>query len=111
MVETKLGRISNIRLGEGGYDDAMFGVSVTLSMEGGSTAVGDFKGWWATYPTHAKYSEVEWAAEHAKTYDWLRQIMASAKVRDLTKLQGLPVEVSLDGGRLTSWRVLTEVLA
>jgi hypothetical protein len=110
MIETKLGRISNIRLGNGGYDGAMIGVSVTLSFSD-STGVGDFKGWWATYPTHAKYSEDEWAATHAETYRWLRDLMREARVEDFTKLQGIPVEATFDGMTLQSWRVLIEVLA
>lgn len=110
MSETKLGRISNIRLGDGGYDDAMFGVSVTLSF-GDSACVGDFKGGWATYPTHAKYSEEEWASAHIEAYRWLRQLMFDAKVRDFTKLLGIPVEATFDRMTLKSWRVLTEVLA
>ena len=77
-VETKLGRISNISLGTGGYDDAMFGVSVTLSFSD-STGVGDFKGTWATYPKSAKYSAEEWDALHAEAYQWLRELMANAR--------------------------------
>jgi hypothetical protein len=111
VMETKLGRISKIRLGDGGYDDAMFGVSVTLSMDGGSTGVSDFKGAWATHPKHAKYSEEEWAAGHTEAYRWLRQLMRDAKVHDFADLQGVPVEVTIDGNTLKSWRILTEVLA
>lgn len=109
MTEKKLGRISNIRLGEGGYDDAMFGVSVTLSF-GDSTGCGDFKGGWSAYSKHAKYSEQAWEESHAEAYRWLRQLMADAKVRDFTKLNGIPVEATFDGMTLKSWRVLTEVL-
>jgi hypothetical protein len=40
----------------------------------------------------------------------LIRIMRAAKVRDVTKLQGIPVEVTFLHGALKSWRVLTEVL-
>ena len=109
-METRLGKISNIRLGDGGYDDAMFGVSVTLSMDGGTAGVQDFKGGWRSYPEGAKFSEGEWEYAHTETYKWLRQLMKDAKVSDFTKLKGIPVEVKTDGNLLKSWRVLTEVL-
>ena len=109
-MQKRLGKIQKIRLGDGGYDDAMFGVSVTLSMDGGSTGVGDFKGWWTNYPKHAQYSEESWAHTHAETYVWLRNLMREAKVRDFKDLEGKPVEVMTDGNTLKSWRILTEVL-
>jgi hypothetical protein len=109
-METKLGRISNIRLGSGGYDDAMFGVSVSLSF-GDSTGTQDFRGAWRNYTERgAKYSEEEWASSHAEAYRWLRQLMADAKVDEFNKLKGVPVEATFDAMKLSSWRVLTEVL-
>lgn len=109
-MDKRLGRIASVRLGKGGYDDAMFGVSVSLSLDGGATGVGDFKGFWGSYPKGAKYTEEEWQSAHDGTYDWLRKLMREAKVDDFTKLQGVPVEVTLDGMVLKSWRILTEVL-
>lgn len=40
----------------------------------------------------------------------LLRIMAEGKIRDVSKLEGLPVEVTFEGGLVKSWRVLTEVL-
>lgn len=105
----ELGKIEKITLGGGGYQDAMFGVSVALSF--GGSGVGDFRGNWSKYPgERAQYTEAEWEAEHAKTYAWLRDLMRSAKVDDFTKLRGIPVEVEFEGNTLKSWRVLSEVL-
>jgi hypothetical protein len=109
-METRLGKISNIRLGDGGYDDAMFGVSVTLSLDGGTTGVQDFKGAWKSYPKYANYTEENLAEAHITAYSWLRNLMKEAKVSDFIKLKGIPVEVTMDGNLLKSWRVLTEVL-
>ena len=37
-------------------------------------------------------------------------LLSAAKVTDVTKLKGIPVEVTFDGNMLKEWRVLTEVL-
>ena len=43
MIEKKLGKISNVRFGHGGYQDAMIGLSLTFEGQG-SWGVSDWKG-------------------------------------------------------------------
>lgn len=111
-METKLGRISALRIGLGGYQDVMFGISVNLG--GDSWGVTDFKGFWS--PAHMKRSDgAQWTEADRKAaileaFLWLDQLMKNAKVTDANKLVGIPVEVTFDNMMLKSWRVLTEVL-
>ena len=39
-----------------------------------------------------------------------KQLIVDAKVRNFYDLVGIPVEVTIEGNALSSWRVLTEVL-
>ena len=107
-IRKQFGKIASIRLGSGGYDDAMFGVTVIMSFDG--TGCQDFKGSWQTYSHGAQYSKEQWEDSHHETYDWLRELMRQAKVDDFTKLAGAPIEAEFNGLKLSSWRILSEVL-
>ena len=111
-METKLlGRIASLRIGMGGYQDAMFGVSVSLSMQG--SGVGAFIGTWSQSTKigpHTQWTEADRSAEFDKTMRWLDDRCREAKVRDVNDLIGKPVEVTLEDNTLKSWRLLTEVL-
>ena len=108
MKEVKLGKIKSVKLGPGGYDDAMFGVSFELG--GDDWGVIDFRGTWETRSDHAKFSEEDWKREHTDAYFRIMRIMKEAKVRDLSQLKNIPVEVTIERMKLYSWRILTEVL-
>lgn len=109
-MEKVLGKIEKVSYGLGGYDDAMFGLSVTLSLRGGGTGVNDFKGWWTSYSEGAKYSQGEWEQVHLKTTLEIIELLTQAKKRTVSDLAGVPVEAEIDQNTLKSWRVLTEVL-
>lgn len=107
-MEVKLGKITKVRLGFGGYQDAQFGVSFDLGSESWGTM--DFWGTWADRSEHAKYTEEEWRDAHVKWLLRLKNTMEDAKAVDVSDLKGKPVEMTFDGGALVSWRILTEVL-
>lgn len=105
--ETKLGKIQSIRLGPGGYQDAMFGVSFQLGSD--SWGVGDFWGTWSE--VRAPEFALPRQEAQAAIFDRIRKLMEDSKVPDFSKLKGIPVEVEIyDNGALRDWRVLTEVL-
>jgi len=109
MIETKLGKIQSVKFGSGGYDDAMFGISFTLG--GDSWGVGDFKGQWSGDPIRgAEWTKEDRQERFGEIMVWIMELMATAKVNDITRLAGIPVEVTFDGNTLKSWRILTEVL-
>lgn len=106
----QLGKIISVKYGSGGYDDACHGLTVELAIGDGGSRVGDFKGNWTNYPTHAKYTLEEWKQSHLEATLWIMELMKQAKVNDVTKLAGKPVAITLEHNTLKSWRILTEVL-
>src|SRR3954466_12269247 len=98
-MRTELGKIKKVKFGAGGYQDAMTGFSFELG--GDSWGVNDFWGHWL---------EPKFAPDMAAVIVKVRRILIEAKVDDITKLEGIPVEVTFNGMMLDSWRVLKEVL-
>ena len=108
-MRKELGKITRFDVGMGGYDDAMFGLSVTFSFQG--SGVQDFIGTWA----HKPDERCKWTLKEQGDYwaDMCRNIielLKKAKVKTTTEMVGIPVEVTFDGNRLSSWRILEEVL-
>lgn len=106
--EKMLGKIKSVKLGTGGYDDAMFGIDFTLGGDG--FGVCDFWGTWESYSKGSKYSETDWLKSHAENYHRLMKLMKEAKVKNFTQLEGKPIEIVFNNGTLVSWRILSEVL-
>ena len=111
MEEKLLGKIASLRIGNGGYQGAMFGVSVSLSMNG--SGVGDFKGAFdqsIKVTPNTKWTEADRSRQFDDVMRWLDDQCRAAHVDDVMKLDGKPVEVTLEGNTLKSWRLLIEVL-
>ena len=109
MTGKILGKIVGLHYGFGGYQDAQFGLSVTLGGEG--YGVSDFWGFWATRPgEHCKWTEEQQIKSFGETAMRIKEIMVEAKVDSLDKLKGAPVEITFDDGTLKEWRILKEVL-
>jgi len=105
----QLMKITDASYGFGGYQDAMFGLSLTFA--GGSLGVGDFWGFWATEPSeYAKWTTEEQIKFHGENVMRIAQVLKDAKVMTVEQLAGIPVEVTFEGNTLREWRVLTEVL-
>lgn len=111
-MEKKLGKIESVKFGLGGYQEAMLGLSVTLSGEG--WGVGDFKGNWDAetikVSEYTKWTETDRDKGYSDTMRFLSKLLKEAKVSSVDKLKGIPVEVTFDGNLLKEWRILTEVL-
>ena len=110
-MEKRLGKISSATFGYGGYQDAQFGLSIGIEAPG--WGVGDFKGAWSTdikVDKHTQWTEEDRSKHFADTMRFLNDLLRKAKVRDVSKLRGIPVEVEFDGTLLKSWRILEEVL-
>lgn len=105
-----LGYIDSVTFGNGGYDGAMFGLSVHFRGDGcGASA---FDGTWAFPPSdNAKWTEQERRDIYADMCIRIIDLLNQAKVDDVYKLKGKPVELEFDGNLLKSWRLLTEVIA
>lgn len=55
-------------------------------------------------------TRADWRGWQADTIELLTKTLRDAKVRNVAALVGKPVEVTLDGNALASWRILKEVL-
>lgn len=111
-METKLGKIENVKFGIGGYQDAMIGLHVTLSNN--SWGVGDSNSAWdaesVKWTENCKWTEDDRNKQYSDILRFVSKLLKEAKVDSVDKLKGIPVEVTFDGNKLIGWRVLTEVL-
>lgn len=105
----QLGKISKISVGQGGYQDAMIGI--TFDIQGQGWGIGDFWGYWATKITSGtKWTEADRIKALGEVMMRLNALLQTAKVSNTNQLVGIPVEVETKDNTLVSWRVLTEVL-
>lgn len=105
-----LGKITKCKFGLGGRQDAMIGVSFVFQFDG-ICSVSDFWGAWAIPRSdYAKWSEQDRIDELGKTCMRLTDVLNQAKKESVSDLVGVPVEITISGQTLKSWRVLTEVI-
>jgi hypothetical protein len=114
-VERMLGKIRSVRFGRGGYQDAMMCLTLEFGSESGAWGVcRDIGNAWD--PTTVKrteltqWSEADRERELVKMCREISQLLKDAKVDDVAKLAGKPVECTFEGSTLKSFRILTEVL-
>ena len=108
----ELGKICKVSFGLGGYQDCCLGLSLTF--EGKSWGVGHFIGAWdpesIKCDSYCKWTEKDRSEGLDDTMRKLSTILKKAKVDEVSKLFGIPVEVEFDGQLLKTWRILEEVL-
>lgn len=111
MAEFKeIGAIQAASFGWGGYGESQVGLCVTLKFGGGSV-VSSFDGEWGIKHTeNCRWTEEQRLKGLGETVMRLAKILRDAKKKHVDELVGVPVEVTLDGNMLKSWRVLTEVV-
>jgi hypothetical protein len=113
-MNTELGRISKVTFGHTGYQDTMLGIHFELSLKCKSRILGDYRSAWDPQlipcSEHSKWTEEERNQTFADIMHYISQLLADAKVHNIQDLEGIPVEITLDGLKLDSWRILTEVL-
>lgn len=109
-ITIERGKIQSIRLGMGGYQDAMFGFSFTLGGKEG-WGVSDFLGTWAHEPDkHTKWTLEDRNRIFLEHLLRVKKLMEEAGINDFTKLKGIPIEATFEDMTLKSWRIMTEVL-
>jgi len=113
-LNKRIGKIQHVSFGLGGYQNAQLGISFTLGSDKDGWGVGDFKGNWdAETIEHSKnceWTEEERDKSYAETMRYLSKLLRQAKVKDVSELKGIPVEVTFEGNVLKEWRILEEVL-
>ena len=108
-ITKELGKIQSARFGYGGYQDAMIGLSLTFGGKG--WGCGHFDGAWAIErDDYAKWTEQDRIDQLGQTVMNLNDILRKAKVQEVSKLKGIPIECTFEDMNLKSWRILEEVL-
>ncbi len=110
-MDKQLGKITSVRFGHGGYQDAQFGIWFQFGNDGWGCGSG--KGVWQGGPsTGAKWTMADKEKTCAEIMLYIEDLMRQAKVADVKDLKGVPVELTFDKpfGTLESWRILTEVI-
>ena len=108
-MSVQLGKIEEVRIGKGGYQNAMFGVTFVLS--GDSWATIDFKGTWDVSietPESGAWSDLDRLRILGEAMMFLSELMNKAKVAKMEDLKGVPISATFSD-KLEGWRVLTEV--
>ena len=111
MQGTFLGKIESIKFG---LSDSRIGLFYTLTFNNccgtrSSNTVWDPEQIEVTQYT--KWTEDDRDVQLAQLMRYISKLLSEAKVDDITKLAGKPVEVTIDEfNSLKSWRILTEVL-
>lgn len=114
VIKKELGQIQEVRFGHGGYQDVQMGLWLTMGKKGGGWGVATSinAGWSMAMERqeNAKWTEQDRLNNYAKAMKEISELLVKAKVDDVTKLKGIPVEVTFENNVLASWRVLEEVL-
>lgn len=110
MNTLALGKISKVKFGFGGYQDAAVGLTLQFEFQG--SGIGDFMsaGWSGKRPETAKWTEESRNEQRAVFMAGIDQLLQDAKCDDVMQLLGKPVEVMIENNALKSWRILKEVL-
>jgi hypothetical protein len=109
-MRKELGKIESVSFGFGGYQEAMLGLNLSFTMQG--SGVGGFisGGWAIERSEYCKWTEEDREKQQAKLCKRIIELLNEAKISDISKLKGIPVELVFDGMSLKEWRVLVEVL-
>ena len=111
-MEKKLGKIQDVKLGLGGYQDVTLGIHLTLG--DGSWGVGYSNSAWdpeiMKCDKHCKWTEEERTLQFSEIMRYVSKLLSDAKVNCVSKLNGIPIEATFEKNTLKSWRILTEVL-
>ncbi|MDH4263948.1 MAG: hypothetical protein OEV78_12990 [Spirochaetia bacterium] len=112
MIEKKLGKITNIKFGIGGYQDAMLGLHYSFSGDGWSADSSE-SAWdceLIKWSINCKWSESDRDKQYTDIMRSVSKLLKQAKVDSVDKLKNIPVEVLFENYALKSWRILEEVL-
>ena len=108
----ELGKIQAVKFGIGGYNDACLGIFFTLGGENWGVCAEKSALDSNLVPVyeHAKWTEVDRSRQYDEIMRYVSDLLKVAKVDDVSRLVGKPIEATFDGMMLKSWRILTEVL-
>jgi len=86
----------------------MLGFGFTLEVKGFGTL--DFWGTWSEWHEGCKWTVDEQSGYFADAVRRVKSLLYDAGVQHLHELKGKPIEITNDGNKMISWRILKEVL-
>ena len=111
-MEKKLGKITNVKFGIGGYQDSQLGIHITLGHDG--WGVNDSKSAWdaerVECSKRSQWTEEDRSRNYSDIMRYVSKLLKEVKVNSVDELKNKPVEITFDGTILIDWRILTEVL-
>lgn len=111
MKDTFLGKIQSIKFG---LDNSRIGLFYTLAFNLCSEVQSSDTVWdpeQVKVTEYSEWTEADRDKELAELMRYISKLLADAKVDDITKLAGKPIELIInEHNSLESWRILTEVL-
>ena len=111
-MEKYLGKIDSVSFGHGGYQGCMIGLH--LSFKFGCSGIGtNYSAWDAELiecTDNSKWTEEDRNKQYSDIVRKISKLLSDAKVDDIAKLNGIPVEVTVENGVFKDFRILTEVL-
>ncbi len=111
MQGTFLGKIKSIKFG---IDDSRIGLFYTLAFNLCSEVQSSDTVWdpeQVKVTQYTNWTEADRDKKLAELMSYISKLLADAKVDDVTKLAGKPIELTINKhNSLESWRILTEVL-
>lgn len=111
-MEKRLGKITSVKFGLGGYQGAMLGLHVSLGNDdwGVNDSTANWDAEQISCSKHSKWTESDRDGWYSEIMRYVSKLLKEAKVNSVDELKGKPVEVTFDGNMLKEWRILTEVL-
>lgn len=110
MVEKYLGKIDYAEIGKLADYPFMFGLLLAFSLEGGRSCVCDGGRYTVNLSKECEWEETERQQAIAKATEHVYDILNTAKVKSVSDLVGIPVEVTIENNVFKDFRILTEVL-
>jgi len=113
MLKKYLGKIASINFGLGGYQESMLGLHVCLDFDAHSFICTSNSTWdfvTIEHSKHTKWTEQSRQDKYAEIMCYVSKLLNQAKKRHISELKNIPVEVTMDGNTIHSWRILEEVL-
>lgn len=112
-MEKYLGKISTVRFGLGGYQGVCIGLHLSFEFDGSggiSTSISAWDPEEISCDEHTKWTEEDRDKQLSNIMRRISKLLSKAKVDEVYRLKGVPVEITIEGMALKDWRILTEVL-
>jgi hypothetical protein len=109
-MEKELGKIVSAEFGLGGYQECQVGLWITFGGKGWGVSHGYNGGWSMVPDEYAKWTVEDQDRLYAMCVRDTVKLLEDAKVRSVSELKGVPVEITFENMTIKSFRILTEVL-